>query len=197
MKRKLRMRKMLREDDLEELIKQVKAQEPEAEKDAAPKAEKSETPADKVLALQKTAGNSAVGAALERWAGPMAHKRSKLPTWPQSPVMLLGGEDPLPIESVQEGTAGKRTERDADPDGPGEFVVHMLHGKQSAGLHHAAVEGRHYAKVELVIPGKGGSGVRWILYDVYISASQVSGDSQTISLSYRHRELVHAPPAAR
>ncbi len=163
------------------------------------KAEKTATPADKVLELQKSAGNSAVGAVLERWAGPMAHQRSKskLPTWPESPMMLLGGEDPLPIESVQDAGAGKAPQRDEDPNGPGEFVVHMPHGKRTAGLHQAIVEGRHYAKVELVIPNKGGKGMRWILYDVYISMSSVSTDSQTIQLSYKRRELVFSPPAAR
>ena len=203
MKRKMRMRKMLREEDLEELLKQVqegKQQEPEAEKQPETKAEKTATPADKVLALQKSAGNNAVGAVLERWAGPLAQQRSKskLPTWPQSPVMLLGGEDPLPIESVQDaneqnaGRIGKE-----DPNGPGEFVVSMQHSEKATGLHHKVLEGRHYAKVELVIPGKGGKGMRWILFDVYVTMSSISGAGQTISLSYRSRELVHSPPAAR
>ena len=90
MKRKVRMRKMLREEDLEELLKQVKEKEPaaEAEQDAtAPKPEKAATPADKVLELQKRAGNAAVGAVLERFPASFA-QRSKLPVLRQ---LLLGG----------------------------------------------------------------------------------------------------------
>jgi hypothetical protein len=204
MKRKVRMRKMLREEDLEELLKQVKEKEPGAdgEKEAAPKPEKAATPADKVLELQKSAGNSAVGAVLERFPAQFA-QRSKLPVWPEAPQMLLGGEDPVPIESVQDATvkpptggSGARAEQ-GEGEGPGEFVVHMLHGKHTAGVHQAIVEGRHYAKIELVIPGKGGKGMRWVLHDVYVSVGAISQGAQTIQLSFTRRELVFSPPAVR
>jgi hypothetical protein len=199
MKRKVRMRRMLREEDLEELLKQVK-DEPEAEqaaeKPAQRMAEKAGTPADKVLELQKTAGNNAVGAVLERMAGPAA-QRSKLATWPESPQMLLDGDDPIPIESVQDANEHNLPGKKDDPEGPGEFVVSLLHGKHTTGLHRAVVEGQHFAKVELVIPGKGGKGMRWILYDVYLSVGSLGRDSQTVSLSYKSRKLVFSPPAAR
>ena len=197
MKRRVRMRKMLREEDLEELLKQVKEkeQEPGVEEAATPKTEKAAaTPADKVLQLQKTAGNSAVGAVLERFPKQVT-QRSKLPVWPESPQMYLGGEDPLPIESVQD--ASQATGEKKDPEGPGEFVISLLQGKHTPGLHQVIVEGRHYAKVELVIPGKGGKGMRWILQDVYVSAGSISRDGQTLSLSYKRRELVFSPPPAR
>jgi hypothetical protein len=198
MKRKVRMRKMLREDDIEELIKQVQEQEPEGEKAGAAKAEKpAATPADKVLELQKSAGNSAVGAVLDRLAAPAGQRSRAVAHWPSAPQMALDGDEPVPIESVQDATQ-KRTARDADPNGPGEFVVHMLQGKHTVGLHHAVVEGRHCAKVEIVIPGKGGGrGMRWILYDVYLSVGSLSQDSQTVQLSYSRRELVFSPPVGR
>jgi hypothetical protein len=197
MKRKVRMRKMLREEDLEELLKQVN-DEPEAAKadDAVPKAEKTATPADKVLELQKTAGNKAAGAVLERFAGGKLNPMTRLATWPQAPQMLLDGDDPIPIESVQDAVADQPG-KEKDPEGPGEMVVTMLHGKHTTGLQRAVVEGQHFAKVELVIPGKGGKGMRWILYDVYLSVGSLSSDSQTIQLSFTSRKLVFSPPAAR
>ena len=197
MKRKVRMRKMLREDDLEELIKQVKEEEPES----APQAEKAETPADKVLALQKSAGNSAVGAVLERLAAPGAQRQRAgvLPTWPEAAQMLLDGDEPIAIESVQDATQMQPARaRDEDPNGPGEFVVHLRVGAHTADLHRAVMEGRHCARVELVIPGKGGNrGMRWILFDVYLSLGSISLDSQTVQLSYTRRQLVFSPPVGR
>jgi hypothetical protein len=197
MKRKVRMRKMLREEDLEELVKQLK-DEPEAEhaEKAAPKAEKTASPADKVLELQKTAGNSAVGAVLERMKAPTVQQKSKLASWPEAPQMLLDGDDPIPIESVQDAVDDQPGKK-KDPEGPGEMVVSLVHGKHTTGLQRAVVEGQHFAKVELVIPGKGGKGMRWILYDVYLSVGSLGRDSQTISLSYTSRKLVFSPPASR
>jgi len=199
MKRKVRMRKMLREEDLEELLKQAKEHEPEAEKAeaGAPKPEKAATPADKVLELQKSAGNAAVGAVLERMAGPSPQRSRVLATWPEAAQMRLDGDAPIPIESVQDATQKRPTARDEDPEGAGEFVVHLQHGKHTTDLQRAVVEGRNCATVELVIPGKDGTGMRWILHDVYLSVGSISAGGQVIQLSFKTRKLVFSPPVAR
>ena len=94
MGRRARMRK-LREEDLEELAEQLEA-EPEK---AAPQATKQAPEVEKALELQKTVGNRAVGAALQRWpvfGGPL------LAQWPKEPQMIVDGQV-IPIESFQEG----------------------------------------------------------------------------------------------
>ena len=58
----------LRETDLDELLEQ-------AEPTAQPSPAKAESPVARTLELQQTAGNRAVGAALQRWPMPFARAR--------------------------------------------------------------------------------------------------------------------------
>ena len=85
MGRRARMRK-LREEDLEELLEQDQGEPEPRRRRARPT---SAPAADKALELQKTAGNRAVGAALQRWPGcravPLVAK------WPKEPQMIVDG----------------------------------------------------------------------------------------------------------
>ena len=73
----------------------------------------------------------------------------------------------------------------------------LKHGKWMVDLHKAVATGKHYKQVEIVLPGKDGKGMRWILTDVYISGVQTSETAQSIQLSFKKRELSMAPPPRR
>jgi hypothetical protein len=194
MKHRARMRRM-RKDELEELLEEAK---PEVVEQVAAKAE---GPADKALELQKAAGNRAVGAALHRWSLPFV-PQAETAQWPKAPEMLLDDEDAIPIESVQDAEAGRlpnrrRGEEEDEASRGGEFVISLKNGKWMIDLHQAVVTGKHYKQVEIVLPGKDGKGMRWILTDVYISGVQTSETAQTIQLSFKKREFSMAPPPRR
>ena len=53
--------------------------------------EREATPADRVLELQKTAGNRAVGAALARWGLPWL-PLAAAPQWPKEPQVIIDGK---------------------------------------------------------------------------------------------------------
>ena len=208
MGRKARMRR-LRRDELDELLEQEQAEAakaaPQAESEVEPDATKA-TPQDspaRVLELQKTVGNRAVGAALSRWP---VLGTAPLPQWPKEPQMIVDGTA-IPIESYQEGiqassTAGSSTggHRQNGPGatGPGEIVVMLKLGKHSSAFLMQASRGPGYKTVEIVIPTKDGKGIRFILTDVLISGYSVSKDSdsplESVSLNFKKREFSQDPP---
>ena len=209
MKRKARMRKMLREEDVEELVKQIQ-EEPAAQK-AAPAADKTATPADKVLELQKAAGNNAVGALLQRWGGPATAMAAQQPQWPKEAQLIIEGFV-LPLESYSEvansntSSVGERegtTRPDTDRfKGPGEIVVVLKLGAWAADLQKAMLQGKEHKSVQVVVPAKDGKGIRWILTDVVISSYQVgSGGGKdphvTLTLNFKKREFAQTPPPKR
>jgi type VI secretion system secreted protein Hcp len=191
----------LREEDLEELLEQEEA----APEKAPAKAAQPETPVARVLDLQKTAGNRATGAALARW--PFFGVASATAQWPKERQLILDGEA-LPLESVQEavgrnatlGSPGPPT-READVKAAGEIFVTIKVGDWSTGLFKASMSGKSYKTVEIVLPGKDGRGVRWILTDVMISGystSSAGGDPvQTLTLNFKNREFSQSPPPPR
>jgi type VI protein secretion system component Hcp len=207
------MRKLLREEDLEELLEQSEA---EPAKKAAPTAEAEtdgakatpEDPRARVLELQKTAGNRAVGAALSRWPVFGAVQA----TWPKERQMILDDGTAIPIESFQEATGGTNvvtSSTSGSPNrtsftGPGEIVVTVKMGKYSTDLFRQAASGSGYKTVEIVIPTKDGKGIRFILTDVLISSYSVSGHGgagdaplESLSLSFKKREFNQDPPPPR
>ena len=206
MGRKARMRKMLREEDVEELEelleeKTAKSQaEPEADTAKSAKAD----PAARVLELQKAAGNRAVGAALSRWP---VFGAPAVAQWPKEAQMILDGT-PISIESIQEGIQGSGTGSSttsgnmnkSGATGPGELIVMLKMGKHSADLLRQSQTGPGYKTVEIVIPSKDGkSGVRFILTDVLISNYSISSGrnspTESLELSFKKREFSHdAPP---
>jgi hypothetical protein len=200
MKRKARMRR-LRRDELEELLEEQAEHDEQKERSPAAKTPAADGPVKKTLELQKTAGNRAVGEALSRWSVPFL-PQATTPTWPKSPELLFDDEDPIPLDSFQDanvdrplgGPGSGRQERDEDPNGPGEFVVYIPLGKWSSGLQQTVIKGKHYTKVQLVIPGRDGKGMRWILHDVYIAGVQMSQGGQSLQLSFKRREFSKAPP---
>ena len=207
MGRKARMRKLLREEDLEELLEQANEM-PEVQKQSAAKTETAEEPAAKVLELQKTAGNRAVGAALQRWGGPMLAAAAA--QWPKEPQLLLDGK-PIPFEAYSESanrnstsvgtSSGARSSADQFT-GPGDLHVVIKWGDWVSDLYKGALEGKHYETVELVIPTKDGKGIRIILKDVILTGYTMGHSSREtpsvqLSFSFQKREFAQTPPPKR
>lgn len=206
MGRRARMRK-LREDDLEELLEQEQS-EATAEKATAPKAPAA---ADKALELQKSAGNRAVGAALNRWSLPWVPQTAPpVAKWPKEPQAVFDGKLVVPIKSWNDagrspagaGGTGQQSQR-GDAEGPGEIVIVTEMGDYVVDLHKATVAGKAYGKVEIIVPGPNGTGIRVELENVYIVSYQTSGDghhsggTQSYQLSFSKRKFSHAPPPPR
>jgi len=192
----------LREEDLEELLEQE-----EAEPAKAPaKTAQQETPVARALELQKTAGNRATGAALARW--PYLGLPQATAQWPKEKQLILD-DVVIPMESFADSvgnnrvalTPGSGTSKPNDATGEGEVVVTLKMGDWSSDLFKANVTGKHYKTVELVVPGKDGKGVRWILTDVMISGLDISsaGDrpTQSLQLHFKKREFSQSPPPPR
>ena len=209
MGRKARMRKLLREEDLEELLEQSEA-EPEVTKEAAPNGTKQPTAVDKTLELQKAAGNRAVTAALQRWGGPgLAAAAQQQPKWPKEPELLLDGK-PIGMEAYSEtqnrptsvgSVGGTNRPQGEEFSGPGDIHVVIKWGDWVADLYQAALEGRHYATVEIVVPTKDGKGFRMILTDVTLSGYTTSAardmPSVQLSFSFKKRQFAQTPPPKR
>ena len=78
------------------------------EKERPKEREREASPADKVLDLQKTAGNRATTAALSRWGFP-GFPATAAPTWPKEPQVIIDGVViPLEAWSMAEGHNGAR-----------------------------------------------------------------------------------------
>jgi hypothetical protein len=192
------MRKMLREDDIEDLLEQVSdghgAKEPAAEKVAKTPA----SPADKALELQKAAGNKAVGAAIDRFNTPFLPSNAPaVAAWPKRPEARFGDDLVVPIESAQDpkndrGGPGRLEEREQE-SGPGELVITTPAGDFVVDLHKAVVHSRHFDKVVIVLP-HGAGGIVITLHDVYVSAGHLSGRGHSWQLSYGKRKFSNAPP---
>ena len=191
-----------REERLEEEEEQQgrePAQENVLEKER-PK-EREATAADRVLDLQKTAGNRAVGAALSRWGLPWL-PMAAAPQWPKEPQVIIDGVViPLQSWSFSEGSAGAG----ASSTGPGHAHLNDVHvttatGDHSPDLMRKTAQGQSIKTVFIVMPGKDGKGTTIELENVMIVSYQTSGSSgggrpvETWSLSYTKRELTQAPP---
>jgi hypothetical protein len=154
-----------------------------------------------VLDLQKTAGNRAVGAAIDRWGLgwlPLA----AAPQWPKE-VQVIADGTVIPISSwswadnspgVGSGTgAGK-------PEVGREISISTVSGSHSPDLMQRTAEGRPFKTLYIVVPGKDGKGMTLKLEGVMITSYQTSGGSagsgpvETWSLSYTKREYSQSPP---
>jgi Type VI secretion system effector, Hcp len=199
MGRRSRIRRM-REEDLEELLEQDQGEENAPAKVAQP-----DTPVNRALDLQRTAGNRAVGAALQRW--PFFGLPQATAQWPKERQLILD-DTVIPMESFADRAAnaavmtpGSGAGKPNDATGEGEVVVTIDLGDWSGDLSQANIKGKHYKTVQLVIPGKDGRGVRWILTDVMISALTTSSGGerpvQSLQLHFMKREFSQAPPPPR
>ena len=179
-----------REERLEEEEEQTREPAQEREREA--------TPADKVLDLQKTAGNRATTAAISRWGFPW-FPATAAPQWPKEPQVIVDGVV-IPLESFswsegQSGYGGSTT----FPGGAqlNDVNIMTMLGEHSTDLHLAAVQGRHFKTVVIVVPGKDGKGFTVTLTDGIISSYSISERNESWSLSFRKKEFSQSPPKAQ
>jgi hypothetical protein len=162
-------------------------------------------PHERLLELQKTAGNRAVGAVLDRLAHEAAHAApSGGGGWPREKQIIFDGTG-LPLESVNLSVVGathpggrSRTPRPDQFGGAGEISVVLPDGGWLNDLERAFRRGQVYKGVEIVVPTPGGGGLRLILTAVQISGYASSGGGHhpltTVTLKYAQRTLSQKPP---
>ena len=204
MRGRQRAKRRRREEELEEEREQ-QVEEAEPEQQAAPA-----TLADKALDLQKTAGNRAVGAAIDRWSLPwVPSTAAPVAKWPKEAQVVFDEKLVVPIKSWSDTSAGTNvvgrggnTSRN-DAEGEGEIVIVTEMGDYVVDLHKAALGGKPYGKVEIIVPGPNGTGIRVELENVYIVSYQTSADGQppggtmSYSLAFKKRKISNAPPPPR
>jgi hypothetical protein len=205
MSRRARLRKRIRREDDLEALEQALAEARGEEKEAAEPAQTAvqDQPAEKVLALQKTAGNQAVGAMLQRWAGPAM--AALAPRWPKEAelriddivVEVLGWEDGASRDPALSPSSGKGR---ADFEGPGDITVLLKHNDAAAKFWLATTHGVTAKTAELVLPSKDGKGMVLILTDVTVSNPTMYGDGRndpytSITLNFKKRKLSHDAPS--
>jgi hypothetical protein len=161
-------------------------------------------PHEHLLELQKTAGNRAVGAVLERMAHDAAHAApAGGGGWPKEKQIIFDGTG-VPLESVNLGVVGatspgggSRTPKPDEFGGPGEISVVLPDGGWLNDLSRAHKRGEPYKTVEIIVPGPGG-GLRLILTAVVIRGFASSGGGQhplaTVTLQFEKRTLSQKPP---
>ena len=137
-------------------------------------------PADDVLALQRAAGNRAVGALLARQPHTTATPGKPAPKEAAqgASYVLMPGIGTVPLVAFSWG--GRETHN----AGPGRTDVRDIHitsrvGPHSAMLQAAITEGRHFKLAELVHhPGPAGTGVRIKMTDVLGTSYQLAGATE-------------------
>lgn len=204
MRGRVRAKRRRREDELEEEREQLQEAEADPEQQAAPAPA---SLADKALDLQKTAGNRAVGAALGRW--PLPSTAPPVAKWPKEAQAVFDEKLVVPIKSWSDANAGPNLvgrsgqANRGDPEGEGEIVIVTEMGDYVVDLHKATLAGKAYGKVEIIVPGPNGTGIRVELENVYIVSYQTSADGQhgggvqSFSLSFKKRKVSNAPPPPR
>ena len=194
MSRRGRLRKRMRlEEDVQENLEELE-QEAEPEKQAPAAAAK---PEDRVLELQKAAGNRATGAVLQRMAGPVLYKSG----WPKTQELRIGGLA-LPIEALSDdetlrgGHGGASRNKDRST-GPGDLSIVIKQGAWINELYRMVREGKGVETAEILIPFRDEKGQRWILTEVEIvsiSAGSDTGEPMfTLALSYKKRAFADTP----
>jgi hypothetical protein len=187
-----RRKRRRRQEELEEQEEREQPQEREREREVATEP----TPADRVLELQKTAGNRAVGAAIARWGFP-GTPTTAAPQWPKEPQVIADGLV-LPLKAWswvdrRPGTGGGSGR--AQP--AGEMSLSTTTGAHSSDLLLRTAEGRAFKTVVIVVPGKDGKGVTITLHDVSISGYQLSGELETWTVVFAGKEFSQSPPQAQ
>jgi hypothetical protein len=184
-----------REERLEEEEEQGRepAQENVLEKERPQ--EKEATAADRVLDLQKSAGNRATTAALSRWGFP-GFPATAAPTWPKEPQVIIDGVA-IPLEgwSMAEGQApgGTGPERSQLND----VSIVTPFGPHSTELMRKATQGGQIKTVIIVVPTKDGKGYTVTLEEVAISSYSISDRTASWAMSYRKRTFAETPPKAQ
>ncbi len=196
MSRRGRLRKRMRLEEMDEVQENLEAveQEAEPEKKAPAAAAK---PEDRVLELQKAAGNRATGAVLQRMAGPVLYQSG----WPKTQELRIGGMA-LPIEALSDdetlrgGHGGASRNKDRST-GPGDLSIVIKQGAWINELYRMVREGKGVDTAEILIPFRDEKGQRWILTEVEIvsiSAGSNTGEPTfTLALSYKKRAFADTP----
>jgi hypothetical protein len=199
----------------EELERQHERPDPAAEKaeaeeektrDGHPGAEHAAGgPHAQLLELQKTAGNRAVGAVLDRLAHDATHAApAGGGGWPKEKQIVFDGSG-VPLESVNlaavgatHGGSGSRAPKPDEFGGPGEISVVLPDGGWLNDISRAYNDGEMYKTVEIVVPTAGGGGLRLILTAVVLSGFASSGGGEhplsTVTLKFQKRTLSQQPP---
>ena len=203
MSRRARLRKRIRREDDLEALEQALAEAREEETQAEPaQTAVQDQPAEKVLALQKSAGNQAVGALLQRWAGPAM--AALTPRWPKEAELRIN-DLVVEVETYSEAagrsgalspSSGKGQE---EFEGPGDITVVLKHNDAASKFWLASTHGVTAKTAELVVPFKDGRGMRFILTDVVITSPTFHGGGSqdphvSITLSFKKRKLSHDAP---
>jgi len=157
--------------------------------------EKEGTVADRVLDLQKTAGNRATTEAIARWGLP-ALPLAAAPQWPKEPQVIIDGV-PIPLESwtLAEGHGPGTTGSDRSQLQDMQIVTQL--GEHSTELMRKAVQGGNLKTVVIVVPTKDGKGYTITLEEVVISSYSVSDKRESWSLNYRKKTFAQTPPQAQ
>jgi hypothetical protein len=162
-------------------------------------------PHAQLLELQKTAGNRAVGAMLDRLSHDATHAApSGGGGWPKEKQIFFDGTG-VPLESVNLGVvsatqpgSGARAPKPDEFGGPGEISVVLPAGGWLNDLSRAFERGDPYETVEIVVPAAGGGGIRLILTAVAISGFASSGGGEhplaTVTLKFAQRTVSQKPP---
>ena len=188
-----RRKRRRRQEELEEQEEREQPQEREPEREVAAET----TPADRVLELQKTAGNRAVGAAIARWGFP-GMPMTAAPQWPKEPQVIADGLVlPLSSWSWADHAPGIGAGTGKPQEGAGEISLSTKTGLHSSDLMLRTAEGRSFKTLVIVVPGKDGKGVTITLHDVMITSYQVNGDMETWSVSFATKEFSQSPPQAQ
>jgi hypothetical protein len=182
-----------REERLEE--EEEQAREPAVEEKERPR--ERATAADRVLDLQKSAGNHATGAALSRW-GINTLPLAAAPQWPKEPQIIADGLV-LPLASwssggVQRGTGSASVGKQDDS---GDIVVMVKRGEHSPEWWQRVVRGNAFKTVVIVQPTKDGKGITITLSDVMLTNVQASDELESWTLNFKKREFGEAPPKAQ
>ncbi len=157
----------------------------EVEREAAPPAAPRQAAADRVLALQSTAGNRAVAAMLARepdapvQADAKGAPKDKPPAPPSGPHVVLGGIGAIALEGFSmagrqtPGGGGRGQGRERDRPPPQEFQLTTRAGSHSSDLMRAATNGKGMDG-EIVLKG----GVKIILKGAMVTSYNVSGSDK-------------------
>jgi hypothetical protein len=158
--------------------------------------EKEATATDRVLDLQKTAGNRATTAALSRWGFPGV-PATAAPQWPKEAQVIIDGRA-IPLQSWgsshQSSTSGS-TGRESVP--LNDANIQTAVGEHSADLWRKAGEGGHIKTVVIVLPGKDGKGITFTFHDVLITGYSMSGQDEIWSINFAKKEFSTEPPKAQ
>jgi len=133
------------------------------------------TPAARVLALQRQAGNRAVVALLARAPGAKAPVKPKAPATPKETYLIVPKLGMLPLRSFSWGVSGR-----AGPQAQiNELTVTTELGDRSSALAQAVATGTSLGTVEIVLMKDGEPYARVKLHDALVSSYSMSNGDGT------------------